>query len=143
MKFVTAAAVGLIALADLTPALAADPAGTWLSHNGATKVRISDCGRKLCGTVVWLDKPLDPATGQPKTDKRNPDPDKRARPLIGLTVVRGLTQSGPNEWSGAIYNADDGHVYQAHLVMQGESSARVEGCVLGVLCKGHGWTRAH
>lgn len=143
MKFVTAVATGLIALSGLTPALAADPAGTWLSHDGATKVRISACGGKLCGTVVWLDKPLDPATGQPKTDKRNPDPHKRARPLIGLTVVHGLTHSGPNEWSGAIYNADDGHVYQAHMVLQSESSARVEGCVLGVLCKGHVWTRAH
>jgi uncharacterized protein (DUF2147 family) len=141
MKFVTAAAIGLIISANA--ALAGAPEGTWLSQDGGTKVRLSDCGGKLCGTVVWLNEPIDRSTGKPKTDKLNPDPAKRARPLLGLQVVRGLTVSSPNTWSGLIYNADDGHTYQASMTVQGERTAKVEGCVLGILCKGQTWARAN
>lgn len=141
MKCVTAAAIGLILLSSA--ALAGAPEGTWLSQDGGTKVRLSDCGGKLCGTVVWLNEPIDRSTGKPKTDKLNPDPAKRARPLIGLQVARGLAPSGPNKWSGLIYNADDGHIYQASFQVQSESTAKLEGCVLGVLCQGHTWTRAN
>lgn len=146
MKFVHTAITGLSLLALLSLsglAFAANPAGTWLSDDGATKVHISPCGGKLCGTVVWLDKPTDASTGKPKTDKHNPDPAKRSRPLLGLNVVHGLMPSGPDKWSGRIYNADDGNTYQAHLQVQGEHAAKVEGCVLGLLCKSHTWTRAN
>lgn len=140
-KCVTAAAIGLILLSSA--ALAGAPEGTWLSQDGGTKVRLSDCGGKLCGTVVWLNEPIDRSTGKPKTDKHNPDPAKRARPLIGLQVAHGLAPSGPNKWSGRIYNADDGHTYQASFEVEGASTAKVEGCVLMVLCKGHTWTRSN
>lgn len=115
--------------------------GTWLSQDGATKVRLSDCSGKLCGTVVWLHEPIDPATGRPKTDKLNPDPAKRARPMIGLQIVGGLAPDGQNKWSGRIYNADDGRTYQASFQVQGDTTAKVQVCVLSVLCKGHTWTR--
>jgi len=123
-------------------AIAANPEGTWLSQDGGTKVHVTRCGGNLCGTVVWLDKPIDAATGKPKTDKLNPDPGKRMRPLIGLQVVNGLRPSGHDRWSGLIYNADDGHTYSAHFDVESDSSAKVEGCVLMVLCKGQHWTRA-
>ena len=141
MKRFIAAAIGLILLSGA--ALAATAEGTWLSQDGATKVRLSNCGGKLCGTVVWLNEPTDRSTGKPKTDKHNPDPAKRARPLLGLQVVNGLAASGPDKWSGKIYNADDGRTYQASFKVQGARSAKVEGCVLTVLCKGHTWTRSN
>src|SRR5258707_1154875 len=140
MKSLYAAAIGLALMSGA--AVAGAPEGTWLSQDGDTKVRVADCGGKLCGTVVWLGTPIDAATGKPKTDKHNPDPAKRAHPLLGLQVVRGLSPSGPDQWSGTIYNADDGNIYQASMTVQGESTARVQGCVLGVLCKSHTWTRS-
>ena len=54
-----------------------------------------------------------------------------------------MRPSGPNQWSGLIYNADDGHTYSAYQELQGPSTAEVEGCALEVLCKGHTWTRAN
>ena len=141
MRCVTAAAFGLTLMSSA--ALAGEPEGTWLSHDGGTKIRVTDCGGKLCGTVVWLNEPIDHATGKPKTDKHNPNPAKRARPLIGLQVARGLAPSGPNQWSGRIYNADDGHTYQVSFRVESERTATLEGCVLGVLCRDHTWTRAN
>ncbi len=140
MKLLCAAAIGLVLLSRT--ALASGPQGSWLSETGDTKVKVSDCGGKLCGTVVWLGRPVD-ATGKPKTDKLNPDPAKRSHPLLGLLVVRGLSPSGPDKWSGTIYNADDGNIYQASMTVQGDSKARVQGCVLGILCKSHTWTRTN
>jgi uncharacterized protein (DUF2147 family) len=122
-------------------AVAANPEGTWVSEDGAAKVQIVNCGGKLCGTVVWLRSPIDPSTGAPKTDKKNPDAAKKSRPLVGLTVLHGLTRNGPDSWAGEIYNADDGRTYAARLQMPGPSHAKVEGCVL-VFCKRHIWTRA-
>jgi uncharacterized protein (DUF2147 family) len=123
-------------------ALAASAEGTWLSSDGGTKVRLSDCGGKLCGTVVWLHEPADPSTGKPKTDKLNPDPAKRARLMVGLRVAS-LAPSGQNTWSGNIYNADDGKTYQASFQVQSQRTAKVQGCVLSVLCKSHIWTRVN
>lgn len=141
MKSGYAAVIGLFCLSSA--AAAGTVEGTWLSEAGDTKVQLTNCGGKLCGTLVWLDEPNDAKTGKPKTDKLNPDPAKRNRPLIGLQVVRGLAPNGPNSWSGLIYNADDGHTYQASMQVQGDRTAKVKGCVLGILCKGHTWTRTN
>jgi uncharacterized protein (DUF2147 family) len=144
MKLVAAAAAIAVSMMLMTSAARAGSAeGTWVSDDGGLKVRLSDCGGKLCGKVVWLNEPIDQSTGRPKTDKRNPDPAKRARPLVGLKVVNGLKPSGPNSWSGSIYNADDGNIYQAHLKVEDEHTARLQGCVLGVLCKTRTWQRVN
>jgi uncharacterized protein (DUF2147 family) len=140
MKLLCAAAIGLSFVSSA--AMAADPQGTWLSEDGGTKVHIANCGGKLCGTVVWLNRSIDPSTGKPKTDSLNPDPSKRGRPLLGLQVVHGLTPNGADKWSGQIYNADDGNTYQAHVMVVSNSAMKVEGCVLAVLCKGQTWSRS-
>ena len=139
-KLIGVAAFGLSMLSSV--AFAADPQGIWLSGDGGTKVHISNCGGKLCGKVVWLKEPVDSKTGKPKTDALNPDPAKQSRPMIGLQVVEGLTPSGTDRWSGQIYNADDGKTYAANMQLTGDSTAKVEGCVLGILCKGQTWKRA-
>ena len=138
-KLVCAIAVGVSLLS--TAAFAANPEGTWLSGDGGTKVHITNCGGKLCGKVVWLQEPTD-QSGKPKTDALNPDPAKKSRPMLGLQVVQGLAPSGTNRWSGQIYNADDGKTYAANMQLQGDDTAKVEGCVLGILCKGQTWKRA-
>jgi uncharacterized protein (DUF2147 family) len=141
MKFVAASVLALLMIT--TAARAGSPEGTWVSQDGGLKVHLSDCGGKLCGKVVWLHEPIDPSTGKPKTDAHNPDPAKRARPLVGLKVLNGLKPNGSNEWSGLIYNADDGRSYQAHLTLESERTAQVQGCVLGVLCRTHTWQRVN
>lgn len=136
-------AAALLGASLVAAAQAATPvAGTWLSADGGTKVRVSDCGGKLCGKVVWLNEPIDRSTGQPKTDKHNSDAAKRARPLLGVQVVQGMKPAGDNKWSGQIYNADDGRTYQANVTLVSDNAMRVQGCVLGVLCKSQTWTRA-
>ena len=91
--------------------------------------------------MVWLREPTDPNTGKPAVDDKNPNPALRRRPMIGLPLFQGMSQSGPNKWSGTIYNADDGQTYASNIAMTGPNALRIEGC-LGALCGAEVWTRS-
>lgn len=123
----------------------ADPKGLWLAEDGA-QVRIANCSRgsqALCATVAAPKSAVDPETGQPWTDKHNPDPNERGRPLVGVTVLYNMMPDGPGKWSGTLYNTDDGHTYPGHLLETGPRSTRVEGCGPLGLCGGRNMTRLH
>src|SRR6201996_8868025 len=70
--------------------------GIWLTQAGDAKVRVSKCGGGICGVIVWLREPIDPATGRPATDNKNPNPALATRPMIGLALFSGMQPSGPN-----------------------------------------------
>jgi uncharacterized protein (DUF2147 family) len=117
-----------------------EPTGIWLTQAGDAKVRVSKCGGGICGVIVWLKEPIDPATGRPQVDDKNSNPALARRPMIGLPLFSGMRPSGPNTWSGRIYNADDGKSYDSHVSVSAPDTLRVEGCV-GALCGGESWTR--
>ncbi|MCK1743250.1 DUF2147 domain-containing protein [Bradyrhizobium sp. 139] len=131
----------MAALLGATAAHAQSADGTWLTQAGDAHVKISKCGGGICGIIVWLREPHDTATGQPATDSKNPNPALARRPMIGLPLFSGMQASGPNKWSGQIYNADDGGSYASSVTVTGADALRVEGCV-GALCGGETWTRA-
>jgi uncharacterized protein (DUF2147 family) len=136
---VAAALLGSIHL----PAFAADPIGTWLTEEGKATVRVTDCGGALCGTIIALKEPNDPATGKPKVDKNNVDASKRSRPIVGVQLVTGLKPAGANKWTGQIYNPEDGKTYNANVTLQNANAITVQGCILGgVICKTNAWTRS-
>ena len=118
----------------------ASPAGTWLTEKGDARIQVSRCGKGICGKVVWLQDPINPATGKPHTDDKNPNPKLAKRPMIGVQLFIGMNPTGPDSWAGRIYNADDGGTYDSKVKVTGPSSLRVEGCV-GSLCGGETWTR--
>jgi uncharacterized protein (DUF2147 family) len=125
----------------IATALAADPSGDWYTADNESQIRIANCGGAICGALIWLKEPNDPATGQPKTDKHNPDASKQSRPLIGTQIVLGMRPSGPDQWSGNLYNAGDGKTYTGTFTMTGPNTAALKGCVM-VFCKSQTWTRA-
>jgi uncharacterized protein (DUF2147 family) len=118
-----------------------DPSGIWLTQAGDAKVRVSKCGAQICGVVVWLRDPINPASGKPMVDDKNPNPSLAKRPMIGLPLFTDMRISGPNKWSGYIYNADDGSTYVSNISVSGPDTLRVEGC-MGAFCGGESWTRS-
>ncbi len=138
-----AVAGAVVALAALTPAIAAQPYGTWLTADKKAHIRIVDCDGALCGNIVWLREPIDPETHKPKTDKHNRDASKRDRPLRGAPIVLGMKPSGtPGKWVGQVYNAEDGNTYSGSFTLTGADTADLKGCVMGgLLCKTARWTR--
>ena len=119
---------------------AGEPTGVWLTQAGDARVKISKCGGGICGVIVGLKDPIDPATGKPQVDDKNPNPALKKRPMIGLPLFSGMQPTAPNKWSGQIYNADDGGTYASSVSVAGPDTLKVEGCV-GALCGGENWTR--
>jgi uncharacterized protein (DUF2147 family) len=132
-----------VAVSPVAPTFAADAIGTWYTGDRESQVRIVNCGGALCGTLVWLKEPNDPATGRPKTDKHNADASKQSRSLLGVPIVLGMKPSGPGQWSGDVYNASDGKTYSGSFTLSGPNTADLKGCVLSILCKTQTWTRAN
>jgi uncharacterized protein (DUF2147 family) len=118
-----------------------NPTGTWLTQAGDAKVKVSRCGGALCGAIVWLRDPIDPATKKPVVDDKNPDPARAKRPMKGLPLFSDMKPAAPNKWSGHIYNADDGKTYESNISIAGPDTLKVEGCVGGALCGSENWAR--
>lgn len=127
-------AAGLIsATAAAQTPLPKDPTGDWMVAKGLATIRVVDCGGQYWGVVAW--------EKTPGIDTHNPDPTLRGRPTLGMPVLRGMTPSRPNEWSGDIYNSQDGRTYSASISLLQPDVLKVQGCVLGFLCGGENWTR--
>jgi uncharacterized protein (DUF2147 family) len=128
-------ALPLLSFAFALPAAADAPSGTWSMSNGKVTVKVSSCnGDGLCARIVGLKEPISKIDGKPKVDRENPDPSKRTRPLIGLSILIGMKATGDGTWKGAIYNPDDGNTYSA-TVRQNGDTMKVQGCVAAILCK--------
>jgi uncharacterized protein (DUF2147 family) len=138
--FLIAIIAALLAAPSARAQSASEPTGVWLTQAGDARVKISKCSGGICGVIVWLRDPINPATGKPQVDDKNPNPALARRPMIGLPLFSGMRPSGPNRWSGQIYNADDGNSYASSISVTGADTLRVEGCV-GALCGGESWAR--
>lgn len=137
---IAAVAAAMLAAPSARAQGAGEATGTWLTQAGDARVRVSKCSGGICGVIVGLKQPIDPATGKPQVDDKNPNPGLRKRPMIGLPLFSGMQPSGPGKWSGMIYNADDGSSYASSVALTSADTLRVEGCV-GALCGGETWTR--
>ncbi len=122
-------------------ALAADPTGLWLTADKDAKIRVTRCGNNLCGNIAWLKDPND-ASGKPKLDSANADTSKRSRPMMGVPIILNMQPDGADKWSGKVYNAEDGKMYDASFILQNPNQAGLRGCLL-IICKTSTWTRTN
>src|SRR5690348_18505448 len=97
---------------------AGEPTGVWQTQAGDARVKVSKCGGGICGVIVSLREPIDPATGKPQVDNKNPNPSLTIRPIIGLPLFSGMRPAG-GKWTGQIYNADDGGTYASSISLAG------------------------
>jgi uncharacterized protein (DUF2147 family) len=139
--FIVAISTALLAALPGKAQTGGEVSGVWVTQAGDARVRVSKCGGGVCGVVIWLRDPIDPATGKPQVDNKNPNPALRRRPMIGLPLFSGMQPSGHSRWSGQIYNADDGSIYASNISVSGPDTLKVEGC-MGALCGGENWTRS-
>ncbi len=122
-----ALAAAALALAMAPTAFAAndpsDPHGVWRRPDGGEQFSFYDCdGGLLCAKLVSVAKPEDAGA-------------------IGTVILRGASRSGPNEWKGKLYNAQDGKIYDGYITLRSANELRLKGCLWGVLCGGETWTR--
>ena len=104
----------------LSPALAAEPYGTWLRPSNEAEVSFFNCGGKLCGKVIGM------GTSSAK---------------VGTMIVRGAAKTGANEWKGSLLNPEDAKTYSGVITLVGADGLNLKGCALGVFCQGETWRR--
>ena len=133
LRHATFALLLFIPIGGVTNAAATDPTGEWLVAKRVARIKIVNCDNRFWGVLSW--------EMQPGIDSNNPDESKRTRPTLGMPILLGMEQKKPNEWSGKIYNAEDGNTYSSSISLLNPDLLKVEGCVLGILCGGENWTR--
>lgn len=118
-----------------------DVLGVWKNGSGKGHIQIYKQGTKFYGKIKWL-RNATSENGKPKVDHRNPDPDKRNNPIIGLVMMRDFKFKN-GEWAdGYIYNPSDGKEYKAYMRLKNDNTLDVRGYVgISLLGKTDTWTR--
>ncbi|OGX89193.1 DUF2147 domain-containing protein [Hymenobacter coccineus] len=127
----------------LASAQTLSPLGVWTNAEKKATFEIYKCGDKLCGKIVTLATPNDPATGKPKTDSQNPDPKLRSRPRLGLVFMQGFKYDDDNKWDdGKIYDPESGKTYSCYMKMESANAMEVKGYIgFSLIGKSQAWTR--
>ena len=105
------------------------------AKNGDSKVRFT---KNADGTydcqVYWLAIPIDPKTGKPWLDFRNPDKSKRNVRCDQLYIIRGLKYNAEKkQWDGTkVYDPNRGISVKVTGKFIANGSFEVRGTVLGI-----------
>jgi uncharacterized protein (DUF2147 family) len=116
--------------------------GYWFNEEKSAKVQIYKArDNKFYGKVAWLKVPT--RDGKPKMDVRNPDPNKRTNPIIGLVILKGFEKDGSKEYDdGTIYDPKNGKTYSCKMTLDG-STLDVRGYVgISMIGRSTKWHRA-
>ncbi len=140
LLFVFALVLGLTSMAS---AQSMSPLGIWTNSEKKATFEIYKCGNKLCGKIVSLTVPNDPATGKPKTDTQNPNPKLRSRPRLGMVFMQGFEYDDDNKWDdGKIYDPESGKSYSCYMQMENPNTMEVKGYIgFSLIGKSQTWTR--
>ena len=133
----------VLSVAGMASAQTMSPLGSWTNSEKKATFEIYKCGDKLCGKIVSLTVPNDPATGKPKTDSKNPDAKLRNRPRLGMVFMQGFKYDSDNKWDdGKIYDPESGKTYSCYMQMQSPNAMEVKGYIgFSLIGKSQSWTR--
>ncbi len=117
------------------------PLGTWMNEEKEAKFEIFKCGTKLCGKITWLKEPM--RNGKPKVDDKNPDPQLRNRPTLGMVFMKDFEYEGNNKWdNGTIYDPKSGKTYSCYMKVINKDQMEVKGSIgISLIGRTQNWTR--
>jgi uncharacterized protein (DUF2147 family) len=131
------AALLIATAASMAKAQTAETAfGVWEHPDNKSHVQIYKCGSGLCAKIVKV------VDGQ-KTDDKNPSPELRKRPIVGLVIMNGAQKTSSSQWKGDLYNRADGATYTGTLTVKSKNALGLQGCTAVVFCKTVTWTRVN
>jgi len=119
--------------------------GKWKNGEGTGIIELyKTTSGHYAGKIIWLKEPIDPETGKPKLDKRNPDKSKRNEPTLGLINIHGFVFDVEEKiWKdGTIYDPKTGKEYSCKAELKEENKLEVRGYIgVSVFGRTDTWTR--
>ncbi len=123
--------------------------GVWTTACDKGRVEIYKVGETLRGKILSLKEPNWPADDEkgmgnkPKSDRNNPDPKLRDRPVVGLEFLNGFTYSGKGRWeNGKVYDPENGKTYKCKMTLTSTNRLEVRGFVgFSLIGRTEVWTR--
>lgn len=112
-----------------------DILGSWKTEGGDSQLEFFRCGEKICGKIIWLKVPnyidsKDGPVGQIKVDRKNPDPALRKHPILGLQVIKELTDKGDKRWgNGICYDPESGKSYKCKMKLVSPGRLELRGYI--------------
>ena len=115
------------------PLLAETPAdpitGLWMTEDRDGGIELYSCDAQICGRFYWLKD--DETNGDISRDTKNPDPDKRNRPLCGLEFMSDFTPDGKGHYTdGTIYSPRHGANFSAEMTLADHNTLNLRGYLL-------------
>ncbi len=148
MKFLIILTVLLLSTTTVLGAETDDILGIWKTEQGESKVEVYRCGEKVCGKIVWLKRPVytdasEGEVGTPIIDRKNPDPDLRNRPLVGLQIMQGFSKQDETTWgNGTLYDPKSGKNYRGKISLAAPDSLELRGFIgIPLFGRTSVWTR--
>jgi uncharacterized protein (DUF2147 family) len=93
--------------------------GRWVTASGNLEVEIAPCEHAICGTVVKV--LANQSMSQPEAAMPPADP----QAALGMKILTGFVPSGSAEWSGEIYNRENGKTYSCVMTLTGQDELKV------------------
>ena len=146
---------GILILAASSLSLLADAdavVGVWKTRpekHGYAHIEIKRSGEEFVGAIVWMSEPnfpdndKDGMAGKPKIDRKNPDPELRDRPLLGLEIINSFSYIGNDQWKhGRVYDPARGKTYRCQMKLNEDGTLKFRGFVgVSLLGRSTTWTR--
>lgn len=118
--------------------------GVWKNGEGTGHIEIyKTTSGHYAGKIIWLKEPIDPETGKPKLDKRNPDKAKKTLPTLGRVNMHGFKyDEDDKEWNGYIYDPKNGKEYSCKAELKDAATLKVRGYIgISLIGRTDAWTR--
>lgn len=101
--------------------------GTWYNTEKSAKIEIMKNGDEYLGKIIALTRE-DQGEG-PFLDVENSDPELRKRPLMGLSILKGLKYKKEAWEDGEIYDPESGKTYSCEVKLKNNSVLEVKGYI--------------
>lgn len=109
-----------------------DVLGYWAGPSSI--LMISRQAEQLSAKVIALKDPTyldteDVGTpGEVRLDDQNPDPELKARPILGLELLSEYRHDG-KRWEGKIYDPESGNTYSSRMEVDGDGNLKMRGYI--------------
>lgn len=118
----------------------------WYNQEKTSKIQVyKGTDGLFYGKLIWLADPRD-ASGNPRTDVKNPEENKRKTPLQNLLILKSFKKSidNVNQYEGGtVYDPMSGKTYCGKISLSGKE-LKLKGyiCSFSMLGRTSTWTQA-